>query len=68
MPQRSGQRTTRSCKANGDPTSAIYSQTSLYLYTQLSGDLTGNQRNGENLFCIQATHALYNSNGACHRD
>ncbi len=31
-------------KANGDPTSATYGQTSLYLYTQLSGDLTGNQQ------------------------
>jgi len=31
-------------RANGDPTSAIYSQTSLYLYTQLSGDLAGNRQ------------------------
>jgi prepilin-type N-terminal cleavage/methylation domain-containing protein len=31
-------------RANGDPTSAIYGQTSLYLYTQLSGDLAGNRQ------------------------
>jgi type II secretory pathway pseudopilin PulG len=34
-------------KTNGDPTSTstpTYGQTSLYLYTQLSGDLTGNQQ------------------------
>ena len=30
-------------RANGDPTATAYSQASFYLYTQLSGDSTGNR-------------------------
>jgi type II secretory pathway pseudopilin PulG len=34
---------TLDAKLSGDPTSATYGQTSLYLYTQLSGDSTGSR-------------------------
>ncbi len=51
-------------KANGDPTSAIYGQTSLYLYTQLSGDLTGNrQAIGKTYFAFRPQMLSTDSNG-----
>jgi type II secretory pathway pseudopilin PulG len=55
---------TLNAKANGDPTSAIYGQTSLYLYTQLSGDLTGNQQaTGKIYFAFKPQMLSTDSNG-----
>jgi prepilin-type N-terminal cleavage/methylation domain-containing protein len=55
---------TLNAKANGDPTSAIYGQTSLYLYTQLSGDLTGNQQaSGKTYFAFKPQMLYTDSNG-----
>src|SRR2546423_3226590 len=55
---------TLNAKANGDPTSAIYGQSSLYLYTQLSGDLTGNQQaTGKTYFAFKPQMLSTDSNG-----
>jgi type II secretory pathway pseudopilin PulG len=54
-------------KTNGDPTSTItptYDQTSLYLYTQLSGDLTGNQQaTGKSYFTFKPQILFIDSSG-----
>jgi len=54
-------------KAKGDPTNTTtptYSQTSLYLYTQLSGDLTGNQQaTGKSYFTFKPQMLGTDSNG-----
>ncbi len=55
---------TLNAKANGDSTRAIYGQTSLYLYTQLSGDLTGNQQaTGKTYFAFKPQMLSIDSNG-----
>jgi type II secretory pathway pseudopilin PulG len=54
-------------KIKGDPTNTTtptYSQTSLYLYTQLSGDLTGNQQpTGKSYFTFKPQMLSTDSNG-----
>ena len=54
-------------QTNGDPTSTTtptYGQTSLYLYTQLSGDLTGNQQaTGKGYFAFKPQMLSTDSNG-----
>jgi type II secretory pathway pseudopilin PulG len=52
-------------KTNGDPTSTpTYGQTSLYLYTQLSGDLTGNQQaTGKSYFTFKPQILFIDSSG-----
>ncbi len=47
-----------------DPTNATYGQASLYLYTQLSGDLTGNQQaTGKSYFTFKPLMLSLDSNG-----
>jgi general secretion pathway protein G len=54
-------------KTSGNPTSTTtptYGQTSLYLYTQLSGDLTGNQQaSGKSYFAFKQQMLLLDTNG-----
>jgi type II secretory pathway pseudopilin PulG len=54
-------------QTNGDPTSSItptYGQTSLYLYTQLSGDLVGNQQaTAKSYFAFKPQMLSTDSNG-----
>ena len=51
-------------KANGDPNSAVYGQTSLYLYTQLSGDSIGNQQaTGKGYFSFKPQMLSTDSSG-----
>jgi type II secretory pathway pseudopilin PulG len=51
-------------QVNGDPTSAAYGQASLYLYTQLSGDLTGNQQaTGKSYFTFKPQMLSVDTNG-----
>jgi type II secretory pathway pseudopilin PulG len=54
-------------KTKGDPTNTTtptYSQTSLYLYTQLSGDLTGNQQpTGKSYFTFKPQMLSTDSSG-----
>jgi type II secretory pathway pseudopilin PulG len=51
-------------KTNGDPTSTTYGQTSLYLYTQLSGDLAGNQQaSGKSYFTFKPQILSIDSSG-----
>ena len=51
-------------KTNGNPISPSYSQTSLYLYTQLSGDLNGNQQaTGKSYFAFKPQMLSMDSNG-----
>jgi type II secretory pathway pseudopilin PulG len=54
-------------RTSGDPTSATnptYGETSLYLYTQLSGDSTGNQQaTGKSYFTFKPQMLLMDSNG-----
>jgi type II secretory pathway pseudopilin PulG len=58
---------TLDAKSKGDPTNATtptYGQTSLYLYTQLSGDLTGNQQStGKNYFTFKPQMLSTDTNG-----
>src|SRR5215472_15264387 len=51
-------------KTNGNPISPSYSQTSLYLYTQLSGDLIGHQQaTGKSYFNFKPQMLSIDSNG-----
>jgi type II secretory pathway pseudopilin PulG len=55
---------TLDAKAYLDPTNATYGQASLYLYTQLSGDLTGNrQATGKSYFTFKPQMLSLDSNG-----
>ena len=55
---------TLDAKAYLDPTNATYGQASLYLYTQLSGDLTGNQQaTGKSYFTFKPQMLSLDSNG-----
>ena len=51
-------------RTNGNPISPSYGQTSLYLYTQLSGDSTGNQQaTGKTYFAFKRQMLSTDSNG-----
>jgi len=55
---------TLNAQAYLDPTNATYGQASLYLYTQLSGDLTGNQQaTGKSYFTFKPQMLSLDSNG-----
>ena len=55
---------TLNAQAYLDPTNATYGQASLYLYTQLSGDLTGHQQaTGKSYFTFKPQMLSLDSNG-----